>query len=79
MVTKGALPNILAICSSVEVETGKPVEISDFKEKIEQQYEEFSEKGFRTLGVAYREMDQQATYRKGNRNRDDLPWFPFLF
>ena len=64
MVTKGALPNILAICSSVEDKTGKPVEISDFKEKIEQQYEEFSEKGFRTLGVAYREMDQQKTIEK---------------
>jgi len=77
MVTKGALPNILAICSSVEAETGKPVEISDFKGKIEQQYEEFSEKGFRTLGVAYREMDQQATI--GKENEIGMTFLGFLF
>ncbi|WP_255350259.1 MULTISPECIES: HAD-IC family P-type ATPase [unclassified Methanosarcina] len=77
MVTKGALPNILAICSSVEAETGKPVEISDFKEKIEQQYEEFSEKGFRTLGVAYREMDQQATIEK--ETEIGMTFLGFLF
>ena len=79
MITKGALPNILEICSLAEAEPGKTVEISELKERIEQQFEEFSEKGLRTLGVAYREMGQQKTIRKGTGKRDDLSRVPLLF
>ena len=64
MITKGALSNILEICTLAEVEPGKIVEISEVKEKIEQQYKEFSEKEFRTLGVAYREMNKQTKIKK---------------
>lgn len=56
MITKGALPNILAICSSAETAGEKPVEISDLKERIEQQFKAFSGKGLRTLGIAYKEI-----------------------
>jgi len=64
MITKDALSNILEICTLAEVEPGKIVEISEVKEKIEQQYKEFSEKEFRTLGVAYRDMDKQTKIEK---------------
>lgn len=64
IITKGALSNILEICTLAEVEPGKIVEISEVKEKIEQQYKEFSEKEFRTLGVAYRGMDKQTKIEK---------------
>ena len=64
MITKGAFPNILEICSLAEVEPGKPAEIPDLKERIEQQFEEFSEKGLRTLGLAYRDLGQQGTVGK---------------
>lgn len=64
MITKGALSNILEVCTFAEVEPGKIVEISEVKEKIEQQYKEFSEKEFRTLGVAYREMNKQTKIEK---------------
>jgi len=58
MITKGALPNILEICSVAEAEPGKTVDIHEVKERIEQQFEEFSEKGLRTLGIAYTEIGQ---------------------
>jgi len=64
MITKGALSNILEICTLAEVEPGKIVEISEVKEKIEQQYKDFSEKEFRTLGVAYREINRQTKIEK---------------
>ena len=64
MITKGALPNILEICSIAEAEPGKTVDISEVKERIEQQFEEFSEKGLRTLGIAYTEIGQQKTIKK---------------
>ena len=76
MITKGALPNILESCSLVET-VGKPVEISGFKEQIEQHFEEFSEKGFRTLGIAYREMGQQEIITK--EHETGMTFLGFLF
>ncbi|HHV24653.1 MAG: magnesium-translocating P-type ATPase [Methanosarcina sp.] len=77
MITKGALPNIFEICSQAEAEPGKTVEISEFKEQIEQQFEEFSGKGFRTLGIAYREMGQQKTI--GKEQEKGMIFLGFLF
>ncbi len=77
MITKGALKNILEICSSAEIEPGKTVEISDLKKIIEQQFEEFSKNGLRTLGIAYREMGQQKII--GKENEIDMTFLGFLF
>lgn len=64
MITKGAFPNVLEVCSVAETEPGKVVEISEVKGQIEQKFEEFSQKGLRTLGLAYKDMDQQKTIKK---------------
>ena len=56
MVTKGALSNVLAVCSSAEIDEGKIVDIVTVEEQVRQHFEEFSRKGFRTLGVAYRDV-----------------------
>jgi Mg2+-importing ATPase len=77
MITKGALPNILEICSIAEAEPGKTVDISEVKERIDQKFEEFSQKGLRTLGVAYREMGQQKTIKK--EQEKDMTFLGFLF
>jgi len=64
MITKGAFPNVLEVCSVAETEPGKVVEISEVKGQIEQKFEELSQKGLRTLGLAYKDMDQQKTIKK---------------
>jgi Mg2+-importing ATPase len=64
MITKGAFPNIFEACSLAEIEPGKIVDISGVKQQIEQQFEEFSQKGLRTLGLAYKDMDQQRNIKK---------------
>jgi Mg2+-importing ATPase len=56
MVTKGALSNVLAVCSSAEIAEGRIVDIDTVKKQVQQHFEEFSGKGFRTLGVAYKEV-----------------------
>jgi len=56
MVMKGALPNVLEVCSSAEIAEGRVVDIVTVKEQILQHFAEFSRKGFRTLGVAYRDI-----------------------
>ena len=77
MITKGALPNILEICSLAEAEPGKTVEISELKERIERQFEEFSEKGLRTIGIAYKETGQQKII--GKEQEKGMIFLGFLF
>ncbi len=63
MVVKGALPNVLAVCSAVEIPDGTIVDITPLAEHIQQRFEELSSKGLRILGVAYRDVgsDMQIT------------------
>jgi Mg2+-importing ATPase len=56
LVTKGALSNVLAVCSSAEISEGRIVDIATVKEQVQQRLEEFSRNGFRTLGVAYKDV-----------------------
>jgi Mg2+-importing ATPase len=56
IVTKGAIQNMLEICSYVEGPNEKIFDISTFKDRIQQKFEEIGNKGFRILGVCYRNM-----------------------
>jgi len=64
MVTKGALKNVLAVCTQAEAGDGKIVDISTVKDEIEKEFEEYSKKGYRTLGVSYRVLDNEALIEK---------------
>jgi P-type Mg2+ transporter len=64
MVTKGALQNVLAVCSAAETGAGTLVDIAVVRDQIEQHFEEFSSKGFRTLGVAYKNMGSASLMSK---------------
>lgn len=61
MITKGALTNILGICTKAEMEDGKVVDIKEVSDSIEKQYEDYSGKGYRTLGVAYKNIETKST------------------
>jgi Mg2+-importing ATPase len=63
MITKGAVSNVLDVCSTVELASG-PCRISDVHDKIEREVEILSSKGFRTLGVAYRNLGHSARIDK---------------
>jgi Mg2+-importing ATPase len=56
IITKGALHNILEVCSCAEMPDGKIVDISIVKQEIQHRFEEICNKGFRILGVCYRNM-----------------------
>jgi len=55
-VMKGALPNVIEVCSFAEIAEGRVVDLVPVKELILERFAEFSQKGFRTLGVAYRDI-----------------------
>lgn len=54
VITKGALNIILNLCSKVETADGKVTAIGSSKPNLLKQYQQLSEAGFRTLGVAYK-------------------------
>ncbi len=66
LVTKGALTNILAVCSEAENADGTLMPIASAHDQIQQRYEEFSRQGFRTLGLAYKPMDAKARIDKSD-------------
>ena len=76
MITKGALANILEVCSSVETKDGKTVEISSMKDIIQKHFEEFSNLGYRTLGIAYRNLPADSLINKTDEK--DMIFLGFL-
>ena len=60
MVTKGALDNVLAICASVQTAAGAAPLDADARTQIATHFNEWSEKGFRVLGVASRTVENRS-------------------
>jgi P-type Mg2+ transporter len=79
MLTKGALMNVLAVCSSAETEEGKIVEIAAVRNRIQQHFEEFGSKGLRTLGVAYKNMGSESRISKEHEAGMTFSGFLVLF
>jgi len=79
MVTKGALMNVLAVCSSAETEGGKIVEIAAVRNRIQQHFEEFSNKGLRTIGVACKNMGSESRISKEHEASMTFSGFLVLF
>ena len=68
IITKGALKNILDVCSTVETAEGKTIDIADQRQKLHQQAEDLGSKGFRALGVAYRDCDRDSFSKDDETN-----------
>ncbi len=64
LVTKGALMNVLDVCSFAENADGASVDISAVRGQIEERFKEYSGQGLRTLGVAYRELGPATAITK---------------
>jgi Mg2+-importing ATPase len=76
MVTKGALTNILEVCTTVETKEGSIVEIASMKDEIQKHFEEFSHQGFRTLGIAYKNIPAELPINKNDEK--DMTFLGFL-
>ena len=84
MITKGALANVLEVCTSAETGEGGTTEISSVLDGIQKQFFEFGSKGYRTLGVAYKPLSRKSGQDTGSRlliNKDaesGLIFFGFI-
>jgi Mg2+-importing ATPase len=73
LITKGALDNVLAVCSQI-VDGGATVPLDDTqRDAIAQRYAGWSEQGYRVLGVAAKAAPRQAAY-----TRDDEVGLTFV-
>jgi len=57
LITKGALDNVMSICTSLQSGDGTHPLDATRRAEIEQRYSEWSEKGFRVLGLATKKAD----------------------
>ncbi|WP_159476717.1 magnesium-translocating P-type ATPase [Dyadobacter sp. 3J3] len=79
MVTKGAVNQVLAVCSEAEDEKGKRVPLASLLEKINKNYQTSSASGYRTLGVAYRDWENNGPIHKEDENNMVFAGFVTLF
>ena len=66
LITKGAVDNVLSVCSHAESSTGSVVDIAGVRARLGQMFGEFSQKGYRTLALAYRKMEGEQPLVKGD-------------
>ena len=76
ILTKGALANILDVCSSAETAEGTIVDIASVNDIIQKHFEEFSNLGFRTLGIAYKNISAGSLIQKSDEK--DMTFIGFL-
>ena len=60
VITKGLVVNVLDICTKAELADGSKADIQSFKERILKRFEELSDKGFRVLAIAYRNLSDKS-------------------
>ena len=70
------LSNILEVCSSVETGDGKIIALSSYQDQIQKHFNEFSNNGFRTLGIAYKKLSSASSINK--EDEKDMTFLGFL-
>jgi Mg2+-importing ATPase len=64
IVTKGALGSVLDVCSLAETSGGSIVEIGSVRAGVEERFGDLSGRGFRVLGVAYKDAGSASRIEK---------------
>jgi len=79
LITKGAVKQVTEVCSYAEGPDGKLVPIAEANAEIQKTYEALSAKGYRTLGVAYRNWDNNGPIHKEDEKNMVFAGFVTLF
>lgn len=77
LISKGALKSILDVCRYIEIE-GKEYEIDSYLDEINRLYHEWSNKGLRILGLAYKKVEEKKVYSKDDESGMTLLGFLLL-
>jgi P-type Mg2+ transporter len=76
LVTKGALENVLAVCSAAETAAAAKQDLVTVRGAIDQRFAELSGQGLRTLGVAYRDVGADSEITR--EDEADMTFLGFL-
>jgi Mg2+-importing ATPase len=77
LVTKGALAQVLEVCTTVETAAGE-VPLDSVRPAIEARFSELSEAGLRTLGVAVRTLPAEASAAATREQETGMTFLGFL-
>ena len=64
VITKGALKQVIEVCTFAETENGKLVALEEKRPEIMDRYTKLSEQGYRTLGVAYKAGKSEQNFTR---------------
>jgi len=56
LITKGAVDNIVSVCTKVLLRDGSVVPVAEYGDVIRALYQQYSGEGFRTIGICYKEV-----------------------
>lgn len=76
MIIKGAVANVLSVCSKAELSTGNLIEIEKVRTSLQEKFETLSAEGSRILGVAYRNVGSKERIMKSDET--DMVFLGFL-
>jgi Mg2+-importing ATPase len=76
LITKGAVEQMVAICSKAELPDGTTVAMKERSDKVRREFQELNQNGFRTLGLATRDMGRVAHIDKGHE--EDMTFLGLL-
>ena len=80
IITKGALNNIVAKCDKVLQPDGSVVPLGDTEQaKIDSLYKQYSNQGFRTIGICYKISDKEKELTKADEQQMIFGGFVLLF
>jgi Mg2+-importing ATPase len=60
MITKGAVSNVLAVCSSAEISDGTIVNLDVIRAQAQHRFQDLSDSSYRVLGLAYRNLNDRT-------------------
>ena len=64
MITKGALTSVIYVCSTYQDDSRNSGNIEEIKSEIMDLFEKYSSQGYRILGLAYKNIDQENDVSK---------------
>jgi Mg2+-importing ATPase len=69
LIAKGAVANVLEVCSAAETNDGRVVALDAERELIQRRFDAYGSQGFRALGVAYRDLGSEQQITKDHEAR----------
>lgn len=76
IITKGAFNKVLDVCQRAEMGDGSIVGIDSVKDEITNRYQEYSKNGYRTLGLAYKNIGKEVKFDRTQEN--DMIFLGFI-